>query len=507
MRTAVVAIAVLTSTVGIGLGEVPIVDAARAGDSAAVLALLAQGADVNAAEVDQTTALHWAVHHDDARLVERLIDAGANAAIRNSYSATPMSIAAAIANVAVIEMLLDAGADPDSMNETGQTALMVVARNTNVDAARLLLEHGADPNAAERQKRQTALMWAAAQSQAPMVELLIANGADVNARSTVNARPRQVSSEPRAGYQAAGGLTPLLYAAREGCLQCVRHLVEGGADPNLADPEGVTPLIMAVWNTHFDAGAYLLEEGADPNKWDWWGRTPLYLAVDYNTIPHGGRSDRPSLDDTTPFELTRLLLEGGASPNMQLKILPPFRQVGADRGVDGMLTTGATPLIRAAKDFDAPSIELLLRYGALPNLPNRAGISPTMAAAGLGSTDADTRGWYHTSDVQLRSMASLELLLDAGGEVNASGGRRGQTALHGAAFWGWNDVVEYLVDRGADLTATDPNGMTPLDSAMGRAGGNSRGGQRIDVFPETGRLIEELGGLPGTPPALGLEQR
>jgi ankyrin repeat protein len=167
-----------------------------------------------------------------------------------------------------------------------------------------------------------------------------------------------------------------------------------------------------------------------------------------------------------------------------------------------MLTTGATPLLRAAKGLDAPSIRLLLEHGALPNLPNLAGTTPMMAAAGLDSTDADTRGWFHTSDVEQRSIASLQALIDGGGEINASGGRRSQTPLHGAAFWGWNDVVRFLVDNGADLDATDPRGMTPLDSAMGRAGGNSRGGQRIDVFPETAAMIEGLGGQAGTPPVL-----
>ena len=477
--------------------QMPLVEAARAGDSVAVIAMIDGGVDVSAAEADGTTALHWAVNHDDARLVRRLVEAGAGAAASNDFMATPMSIAAEIGNTEVIRMLLEAGADPDSPNAYGQTALMTLARNTNVQAARLLLEAGADANAVERQRNQTALMWAAAESQAPMARLLVEFGADVDAISLVNDRSFQVSPEPRALYLPAGGLTPLLYAAREGCLECARALVEGGADLGLADPEGVTPLIMAVWNTHFDTAAYLLSEGANPNDWDYWGRTALFLAVDYNTIPHGGRSDRPSLDNTTPLEMTRLLLESGAWPNLQLKVLPPYRNVGADRGVDSMMTTEATPLLRAAKGLDTDAIRLLLEYGADPNLPNLAGTTPVMAAAGLDSTDADTRGWFHTADVQERSIASLQALIDGGGEINGTGGRRGQSALHGAAFWGWNDVVRFLVENGADLAATDPGGMTPVDSAMGRAGGNSRGGQRIDVFPETAALLEELGGKPG----------
>jgi ankyrin repeat protein len=156
-----------------------------------------------------------------------------------------------------------------------------------------------------------------------------------------------------------------------------------------------------------------------------------------------------------------------------------------------MITIGATPLLRAAKAMDAPAIKLLLAHGALPNLPNIRGITPTMAAAGLGSVDADTRGYFTTPDVQQRSVASLELLLAAGGEINTAD-NRGQTPLHGASFWGWNEVVQYLVDHRANLAAKDLKGMSPVDSAMGRAGGNSRGGQRIDVHEDTAVLLKKL---------------
>jgi hypothetical protein len=187
-----------------------------------------------------------------------------------------------------------------------------------------------------------------------------------------------------------------------------------------------------------------------------------------------------------------MLLEAGANPNLQLKLLPPYRNIGADRGVDRMLTIGSTPLLRAAKALDAPAVELLLKYGANPNLPNVQGTTAVMAAAGLGSVDADTRGVFTTEDTQFRSAATLKLLLDNGGEINAKDNIRGQTPLHGASFWGWNAAVELLVARGADLNAKDNQGKTVIDSALGKAGGNSRGGQRIDVHEDTAALLQKL---------------
>jgi ankyrin repeat protein len=469
----------------------PFVDAVKARDKAAVTAMLQQKVDVNMPEADGTTALHWAVTQDDLDLVGRLIGAGAKVNARNDYGATPMSEAAIVGNPAIIKKLLESGADVESANEDGQTVLMVVARTGNVEAARVLISHGANVNAREQWRQQTALMWAAAQKQPQMVKELVAHGADVNARSQVNNWQIQVTAEPRAIYRPAGGFTPLLYAAREGCAECAKHLAEGGADLNMTDPDGATPLLMSILNANFDVAEYLIRKGANVNKWDWYGQTPLYAAVDLNTVPHGGRPDRPSLDETPSLDIIKMLLDAGANPNAQLKLAQPYRAVGPDRGADSMITIGSTPLLRAAKAFDVPAILLLLEKGALPNLPNNAGYTPVMAAAGLGSRDHDTRGRFMTEDVPGRSIAALDVLLKGGGEINATD-NRGQTPLHGAAFWGWTPVVQFLADRGARLDAKDNQGKTPLDSAMGRAGGNSRGGQRIEVHHETGALIEKL---------------
>ena len=224
----------------------------------------------------------------------------------------------------MIKALLDAGADPNAAGPDGQTPLMLVARGTNVAAAKLLLDKGANPTGKESQREQTALMWAAATSQGPMARLLLEGGADVDAKTATDLMTPLVSGEPRAQPRSPGGMTAMLFASREGCLDCVKALVEKGAKVDLPDPEGVTPLISAVFNAHFDVAKYLIEQGANVNRWDWWGRTPLYLAVDYNTLPHGGRPDQPSLDDTLPIDIVRLLLEKGANPNLQLKLTAPL---------------------------------------------------------------------------------------------------------------------------------------------------------------------------------------
>jgi ankyrin repeat protein len=492
------AIATLAAATLLG-ADASLNSAIKAGQRAAAIEMIAKKADVNASESDGTTPLLWAAALDDTDLAARLMKAGAKPNVRNQLGDMPLAEAAFHANTEMLQALLNAGADPNAIGPDGQTALMLISRTANVTAAKLLIEKGAKVNVKETQRGQTPLMWAAAASQAPMMRELLGRGAEVDAKTDADLMTPLVSSEPRAIPRPPGGMTALLFAVREGCMDCVKALLEKGAKIDLPDPEGVTPLISAVFNAHFDVAKYLIEQGANINRWDWWGRSPLYLAVDYNTLPHGGRPDQPTLDETQPIDIIRILLEKGANPNLQLKLLPPFRATGADRGLDQMLTFGTTPLLRAAKAQDAPAIKLLLEHGAIVDLPNVQGMTPTLAASGMGSVDADTRGNYYLPDIQDRAIASLDLLLAHGGEVNGRAGRLQQVPLHGAAFWGWNRVVEFLLSKGADINLADSRGFTAVDYAMGRAGGNSRGGQRIDVHQDTADWLISKGGVAGTP--------
>lgn len=463
----------------------PLADAIENGRREAALELIAEGADVNMAQGDGTTPLHWAAYHLDTELVERLIDRGARANTLNSYGASPLGEAAKAANADLVELLLKAGAQVDAANADGETALMLTARTGSAEVARLLIDAGADVNARESWREQTALMWAAEGATPELVKLLIAHGADVLARAAANDWGSQITSEPRAQYRPTGGLTALLYAARSGCAECVRSILAAGEHVDRPTPDGVTALMLAIDNYEFDTAKALLEAGANPHLSDWWGRTALYLAVDMNSyVPRGGAAHTRST--TTAMDLVRTLLAAGVEVNPQLNFHRPGRGGNSARFVDDLLTTGATPLLRAAIMHDEAAMRALLEAGARVDLPNVMGVTPLMAAAGIGVREpgfgANRAPDFTSKQIESEVVASLAILLEAGADVNAAvtdlqsrtariarqssmTDRQGQTALHSAAARGWPEVVEYLLEQGANPALEDERGRTALDLA------------------------------------------
>jgi hypothetical protein len=441
-----------------------LLESARAARSDLALAALAHGASAGVKEPEGTTALHYAAHFGDAKLVAALLSAKADPNARNEFGATPLSEAAQIGATDTIRLLLKARADVEARNPEGQTALMAVARTGNVDAAKLLLKAHAQVDAREAWGEQTALMWAAARGHSDMIRLLIAHGADPNARGAVRDWQRRVTSEPRPKGMNRGGFTPLLYAAREGCVPCAKALLEGKADINRSDPDRTSPLLIAIMNFRFEMAQFLIKAGADVDKWDLYGQTPLYVAIDMNTLPRGGRPDLPTEDHVSALDVAKELLAAGANPNIQLKLRPPYRNYIFDRGGDQVLSTGATALMRAAKGGDIPAVKLLLEYKALVDLSNEDGATPVMVAAGMGQGANPTRGRFKTD---AEGAECARLLLEAGANIN--GRARGQlTALHSAAMQGWDETLKLLVVKGAELEAPDAKGLTPIDYASGR---------------------------------------
>ena len=460
----VLGLAVAVVHAGAGAGT-----AAGTGTAAAAGDPSVPGVAPNVRGPDGSTPLQWAVYRNDDAEVKRLLKAGAKVGEDNNYGATPMQMAAATGNAQILNLLLAAGANVDSPNAEGQTALMAVARTGNIGAAKLLLSHGAHVNAVEQWGGQTALMWASARRHPQMMELLISHRADVNARSVWRNWERHVTAESRAKRTNAGGLTPLMYAARENCLECVNVLLKHHVDVDLPDPDGVAPVTVAIMNRNWDIARRLVEAGADVNQWDMYGQGPLYAAVVASAAPvvglfGGGPTNNP-LDppnQATSKDVISLLLDKGANPNMQLFYRP------AGRGAGGA-ARGATPLMAAASDDDVELVKLLLAHGADPKLYQADNQTPIMAA--LGGRGVFGGGGAANPKAAIEV---LKLLHDAGTDVNIMSIQhhllrtRGGTALHFAVRGGLAEAVKLLVSWGTDVNARDPDGLTALDYSMAR---------------------------------------
>jgi ankyrin repeat protein len=443
--------------------ESTLADLIQSGDRRTALAMIASGADVNQVQADGTTPLHWAVYRVDREIVQALLKRGAKPNALNRYGSSALAEAVRVANAELTAMLLEVGADANVANEDGQTPLMLAARTGEVAVAKLLVQHGADVNRREHFKDQSAVMWAAGESHPEMVAFLVSHGADLSIRARTNDWETQITNEPRVQYRPTGGLTPLVYAARAGCLGCVKAMLDAGADKDRPNPDGMTPMIMALDNGYPVVAQYLLDHGANPHTWDWWGRTPLYVAV----TMRGGRDSRPGPRPPESLAFVKALLDAGVNPNAQLAFKEPSRGGRDNRFADDLLTTGATPLLRAAQTFDNDVVRLLLEHGALVDLPNASGVTPFMAAAGIGTrTGAGVLGAGPPENVVALSLETMEILRKAGADVNAKitdvtsltariartntlTGREGQTPLAYAVEAKRTEVVKYLLDHGA----------------------------------------------------------
>jgi uncharacterized protein len=430
-----------------------IADAARRGDREAVRAALARKADVNAAQVDGTTALHWAAERDDVELAELLLTAGARVSARTREGVTPLQLAAINGSAGMLGRLIKSGADSDErLTPAGDTALMLAARTGKTDAVRLLVEARADVNAKENWGGTTALMWAVAEGHAEAARLLVAAGADVNARShyvaAANGRgfegrtPVASRTEEKVEEFASGWLTPLMFAARDGRVELARILVGAGADVNAMAGDGKTALALAIFNGSYGVASFLVDSKADVNKADAQRFTPLFWAVDRRNMETA--PNFPWMVTTDPMPLIRQLLDAGANPNAIVNNTPRGRmREGSPRIVF------ATALMRAAFAADLELVELLLERGADPTIVSRDGETMVSAAAGLAFIHG-----YHRGKSPDERLQVVKLFVRLGNDVNQPDDY-GITPLMAAANYGDVAIIRYLIDAGADLGAHD----------------------------------------------------
>lgn len=423
------------------------------GDAAAVRTLLADGADANEPQLDGATALHWAAHHNDLELARLLVDAGAQASAANRTGARPIQLAAVNGSADMIELLLDAGADPnEALNEYGDTPLMMAARTGIAEPVELLLARGADVNAVESWGGTTALMWAISEHHPEVVAILLEHGADVGVVSkAVWGRGRGAEGrapdvpDPAEGAisYANGGFTPLHFAAREGELAAAEALLAAGAKLDATAADGKTALNLAIYNGHYNLAGFLIDRGADVNLPDAEGFTPLFWAVDRRNMEWN--PGFPWIQTADPMPLIRQLLDAGAEPDPYIDGTPVSRRNfgGSPR------IRFATPLMRAAYSGDIELVRLLVDYGADPLVRNSDNETPLLAASGYGWIDGYSQG---RSDQE--RLETIAYLLELGADVNWACDD-GITPLMMAANFGVTEIIQFLVDQGADLAARD----------------------------------------------------
>jgi ankyrin repeat protein len=485
VRGALVGLLLFTPTLA-HAGATDAADAAQKKDLSALRAIVQRKADVNAAQPDGTTALHWAVMWNNDEAVSLLIRAGARVKAANRYGATPLSEAVTAGSASMVDALLNAGADAKTLTTAdGETVLMTAARAGNVDVVRLLLERGADVNAREQYKGQTALMWAAAERHPAVVKLLLERGADWKVRSfDRETKIPKLSAASSITPIPRGGFPALAFAAREGDIESARVMLEKGVDINYGDVDNTTALVVAIMNKQYTFAKFLIERGADVNIAGSYGRTPLYAIADMRNEDYSALPNRKTEDPLPTIDVLKALLDRHANVDATLTAFLPGRS-GMDFG-DATLGEGTTPLMRAARAGDTAAIRLLLDAGADAKRTTKDGNTALMFAAGVGYRDKNTRG------AERDALESVKIFVSAGFDVRQRNSRE-ETALHGAADRGADTIVQYLVDHGAELNVKSKQGFTPLDVAMGK----SSLLQLPVPKPTTVALLKKLGALEG----------
>jgi len=462
------------STVAAAARAVPLVEAVKRGDTAAVRTLVTQKVNVNATEPDGTTALHWAADLGDARTVDVLLKAGATLKIANRYGATPFGLAAAKGHAAVLERMLQAGEDANAV-VNGEPVLMQAARAGSVDAIKALLAKGADVNVKESVHGQTPLMWAAAAGHSPAVRALVEAGGDIKARNRAPGKgiekdvgfripadndPLGIRSHRNSG---AWGITldgiqftPLMWAARAGHIDTVKTLLDLGADVNEAKPEGTTSLVLAIINNHWELASKLLDWGADPNKGP--GYTALHQVawsrrINLKAAFHPGHPDPTGTVDS--LSLAKKLIENGVKVNAQMT--ESFKDNMRNR----MMRIGATAFLVSAKLVDLPMLKLLQENGADRKILNNTQDTPLMLAAGVSLSNPGEDAGNETE-----TLATVKWLLEQGEDIHAKN-KNGETALHGSSYRGFVPVTQLLLEKGAELQVANTLGWTPLSVADG----------------------------------------
>ncbi|MEO8314382.1 MAG: ankyrin repeat domain-containing protein [Pseudomonadota bacterium] len=439
-------------------------------------------ADPNAPQQFGTPPLHWRVDADDLAGAQRLLKAGADANGLTDRGVSPLSLAIANGNTAMVEVLLKAGANAGQLEPTGESLLMRASQVGVLPVVQLLLKAGAAVDVRESQFDQTALMFAARAGHADIVAALLAAGAKPNVATRVAAEPRWIAPNSMRGFgfgvgiirggvpadrgrrePRQGGMTPLHYAARENHPEAARLLLQAGAVVNAREANDITPLLMAISSNGMAAARFLVEHGGDVNAADWYGRTPLWEAVNVRNLYMHNATFKNGIDRAPVLDCITALIAAGADVNARTKETPPFRNhlLGATGSLEWVDFTGQTPFLTAALAGDVTVMKLLLQHGADPRINTFQGTSPLMAAAGVNWVVAQT-----STESPEQLLEAVRLCVELGMDVNQANSM-GVTALHGAANRGSDDIIRFLVEKGANLTAQDNEHRSALDWAKG----------------------------------------